>query len=116
MRDPKFVFCFLFAIPAVQLFTWLVARHASDTKWYAATVLALLLTFAARLLWATGFNGMNSLAIYLGSALSVWICSEIFYELDLKHKIAFAAVCPFIGFASYIGAIFFVGKFLPASS
>lgn len=112
MRDPIFVFSFLFAIPAIQLFTWLVARHASDTRWYAAMVLSLLLTFAARLLWAMELDATTLLAIYLGSGLGIWICSEIFYELDVKHKIAFASVCPLIGLGSYAAAIAFVGKFL----
>ncbi len=114
MRNPIFVFCFFFAIPATQLFTWLVARHASDTRWYAAMVLALLLSFTARLLWAMEFGTTNLIAIYVGGALGVWICSEIFYTLDLKHKIAFATVCPLIGFASYATAIEFVEKFLTA--
>ncbi len=114
MWNPIFVFCFLFAIPATQLFTWLVARHASDTRWYAAMVLALLHTFAARLLWTMEFNATNLIAIYLGTSLGVWIVSEIFYSLDLKHKIAFATVCPLIGFGSYAAAIVFVEKFLTA--
>lgn len=111
MRDPQFVFAFLFSVPIIQLFAWSIARHASDIRWSSACILALITCLSARLLVAMGFGGTNTAAIYLGSALFVWMASEFFYELDIKHKILIAAICPLIGFGAYVVAGVFEQKF-----